>query len=69
MQSAADESNGRAVWRRLPFWGGGSQSQARDFREKLAKALAESAAGEEALPAVQWLLDEERQPGNQIAGA
>lgn len=68
-QSLADEENGRAEWRSLPFWGGGAESAAREFRKELAAAFAQRAAGPAALPAAAWLLDEERLADGQQAGA
>ena len=39
-QSLADESNGRAKWKSLPFWGGGAESASREFRKQLADKIA-----------------------------
>ncbi|MBI4613852.1 MAG: hypothetical protein HY720_09600 [Planctomycetes bacterium] len=68
-QSLADETNGRAPWRSLPYWGGGSESPARKIREALAKAMAEGARGEEAIAAAAWLLEEEPLVEGRTAGA
>ncbi|MCW8133616.1 MAG: HEAT repeat domain-containing protein [Planctomycetota bacterium] len=67
-QSFADESNGRAEWKKTPFWGGGSESAAREFRKTLAKAFEEKASGAAALSAVRWLLESEFLAENQAAG-
>src|SRR6201999_4041948 len=58
-QSFADESNGRAEWRRLPYWGGGAESPAREFRKRLASAFCKKAHGEGALDATLWLIQNE----------
>ncbi len=58
-QAAADESNGRAEWRRTPYWGGGSESAARDFRAHLAGQLAKIQAGPAAIPLAESLLANE----------
>ncbi len=68
-QSFADESNGRAEWQRLPFWGGGSESPARDFHKKLAEAFGEKARGEAALDAVLWLSEHDELPEGPAAAA
>jgi hypothetical protein len=68
-QSLADESNGRAPWRDTPYWGGGAESDARQFREELAEAFGERASGEEAMDAAMWLLEHERLARIQSAGA
>ncbi len=67
-QSFADEDNGRSPWQRLPYFGGGSRSAARDLRSKLAEAFGKEAAGEEAIDAALWLLNTERLPDGQRAG-
>jgi len=66
-QSFSDEQNGRARWQSLPYWGGGAQSDARDFRAQLAGAFGKSAKSPAALPAVRWLLETERVAGSQEA--
>ena len=58
-QSFADESNGRAEWKRLPSWGGAAESPARGFRTELAAAFAKDATGEAALDATLWLIQNE----------
>src|SRR5579862_1024031 len=68
MQSMADERNGRAEWRQTPFWGGGSENAARNFRKELATEIGDKAEGVEALDAVRWLLDNERLAEAQAAG-
>lgn len=67
-QSFADEDNGRAPWRKQPYFGGGSSSDAREFRRRLGEAFGKQAAGEAALDATLWLLNGERLPDNQKAG-
>lgn len=67
-QSLADERNGRAEWRALPFWGGGSESDARKFRITTAQMLAEGSLGEDALDAVLWLIDDDPLVENQRSG-
>jgi hypothetical protein len=67
-QTFADEDNGRSPWRQTPFFGGGSVNDARELRKQLGKAFGEKAAGEAALGATLWLLNEERLPDNQKAG-
>src|SRR5262245_16019548 len=59
-QSMADEANGRAEWKRQIYWGGGAESEARNFRRQLAKAFGEKATGNESLDAALWLIDEDR---------
>lgn len=66
-QSDADERNGRALWRRSPFWGGGAESPARQFRKDLATSLANESATE-LLDAALWLVDEEKISQNQQMG-
>ncbi|MFN0128517.1 MAG: hypothetical protein ACKV19_17730 [Verrucomicrobiales bacterium] len=61
-QSSEDESNGRAVWKRTPFWGGGSESSAREFRKHLAKKLGATKPVDAAVPLATWLLQNERLP-------
>jgi hypothetical protein len=68
-QSFADEDNGRSVWRKTPYFGGGTVNDAREFRKQLGVAFGEKAAGDGAVAATRWLLDEERLPDNQKAGA
>jgi hypothetical protein len=67
-QRFADEKNGRAVWKRTPYFGGGSVNDAREFRKQLAEAFGKEAKGEAAVEATLWLLDEERIAENQKAG-
>src|SRR5262245_56261858 len=58
-QSAADERNGRAQWRSLPFWGGGAESRARQFRENLAQQFGDAAQSDESLACALWLINED----------
>ncbi len=58
-QSSADEQNGRATWRSVPYWGGGAESPAREFRRALAKQFGESASGPAAFLAMEWALTHE----------
>ena len=68
-QLYADESNGRSPVKRSPFFGGGgTSSDARDFRAKLAAAFSKDAQGDGALDAALWLIDSEKDPRNQPAG-
>lgn len=67
-QSFADETNRRAEWHRLPFWGGGAESPAREFRKRLAEKFGATAQGAEALQAAQWLLENEQLAENQVSG-
>jgi hypothetical protein len=67
-QSLADESNGRAEWRRLPFFGGGSESAAREFRKRAAAQFGEGAKTDEATDAALWLIDQDPLAENQAAG-
>lgn len=68
-QSFDDETNGRAPVKRSPFFGGGgTNSDARVFRQELAAAFGKDAQCDEALDAVLWLLDEERLAVNQAQG-
>lgn len=67
-QSFADEHNGRAVWEKSEFWGGGAGNQARELGQQMAKTFGDLAQGEEALDAAVWLLQEERLAGNQAQG-
>jgi hypothetical protein len=59
-QAAEDESNGRAVWKQTPYWGGGSESGAREFRKHLAEKLSETKPAAAAAPLAAWLLKNER---------
>ena len=68
-QSWADESNGRAGWRSLPFWGGGSDNPARTFRGNLAEAFSTSTSSAAALPAALWLIEHDLVEDNIAAGA
>ena len=67
-QSFADESNGRAPWKKTPFFGGGSVSDARNFRKELGAAFGKDASSAEALDTALWLLDSEMLAENQAAG-
>ncbi|HYF49659.1 MAG TPA: hypothetical protein VEJ63_09650 [Planctomycetota bacterium] len=68
-QLYADESNGRAPVKRSPFFGGGgTSSDAREFRRVLAQAFGKDAAGEDALDAALWLVESEKDAKNQPAG-
>lgn len=58
-QAIADETNGRAVWQQTPYWGGGHQSQAREFRKNLAQEIGLQAGGARAVPIVAWGLEHE----------
>jgi hypothetical protein len=66
-QAEADERNGRAEWKRSMAWGGGANSQAREFRKSLAGRAGKSATGDAAVPVAEWLLREERLPAGQGA--
>lgn len=68
-QSYADESNGRARWQQLPFWGGGARSAAREFRKQLANEFGDQAKTIEAREAALWLLESEQLAVNQTSGA
>ena len=59
-QSLADETNGRAAWQATPYWGGGYQSAAREFRKELADRIGEEASGAHAVKIVEWGLEHER---------
>jgi hypothetical protein len=67
-QSLADEDNGRAPWKKTPYFGGGSVNAAREFRQQLAEAFGKKAAGADAIESTIWLLDVERVADNQKAG-
>ena len=67
-QSLADESNGRGNWRRTPFWGGGPESDARQFRQSLAAKLADQAKAPEILDAALWLVQGDKLVENQKHG-
>ena len=67
-QMLADESNGRAPWRRTPFWGGGSTCRARELRKAVAEAFGKQAQGAAALEAALWLIEQEKLPDNQAHG-
>ena len=67
-QSLADETNGRAAWHNLPYWGGDAESDARLFRQSLAPKLAAKAKAPEILDAAVWLIREDRLAENQKAG-
>lgn len=64
----ADETEGRAPSRRLPYWGGGSENAARELRAKIAESLGKDASGDDALDAAAWLLDEDPGADNERAG-
>jgi hypothetical protein len=66
-QAWADESNGRAKWKALPYFGGGSESAAREFRKELAKRIGENPAAE-LLDAELWLINTEMLAENTAAG-
>ena len=67
-QSKADESNGRVEWTSTPFWGGGSESVARNFRETLANKFGENASKAESLEAALWLINEDFLAPSEVAG-
>lgn len=67
-QSFADEDNGRAVWQKQPFFGGGSRNPSREFRLQLSELIGKEAESEEALDAALWLLHGERHPKGLKAG-
>ncbi len=68
-QAMADERNGRSQWKRLPFFGGGSESPAREYRKRAAEEFGKSTITvQEVLPAALWLVEEERLADNQAAG-
>jgi hypothetical protein len=65
-----DESNGRAPWLATPFWGGGSENPARQLRPKIADAIGSKAPRrEELVPALTWLVFEERLLEPQVRAA
>jgi len=69
-QSWADETNGRASWRSLPFWGGGSDNPARNYRGQLADAFGKSTGSSTAaLPSALWLIGHEMVEDNIASGA
>jgi hypothetical protein len=68
-QSFADERNGRARWAAMPYWGGGSRSDAREFRKYLAEEFGKNAKGDGAFPAVRWLAETERMLEGNVAAA
>jgi len=55
-QSLADETNGRGHWEATPFWGAGSTSTAREFRQRLITDFCASACGDRALGIALWLV-------------
>ena len=67
-QMFADETTGRSPWRRLPYWGGGVEIDARKLRKTVAKAFGKGAQGEAALGAALWLIEGDRQAENAAAG-
>ncbi len=67
-QCFADETNGRALWKSSPAWGGGSNSPSRDFRKEMELYLNEHADGDNALPIAQWLIKVEQMYEGQQAG-
>ena len=68
-QSWADEDNGRAQWRKLPFFGGGSESPSREYRKLLAGKIADGPAAAELLDAELWLLNSDLLAEDAQAGA
>jgi hypothetical protein len=66
-QSIADETNGRAEWHNTPFWGGGSESRARNFRISLAERFAKTVATAAAVPVADCLLREDPHAKSQAA--
>jgi len=67
-QSVADESNGRAPWKSLPFFGGGAECAAIEFRKTMVADFGVRACTVEALPAALWLVEEDALVSSQIAG-
>ena len=67
-QLLADESNGRTTWRSLPYWGGGRECDAREFRKLVVEEFGEKASGDAAFDVAAWLIDEDRIPQSQQAG-
>jgi hypothetical protein len=67
-QSFADERNGRARWRALPFFGGGSENPAREFRKRAAAQFGDAADGEAAIDPAQWLINKDRLAESAAAG-
>ena len=57
-----DETNGRDVRSRTPFWGGGATSAAREIRKQISKEFGEKAQSAEALKAIEWLIEKEKLP-------
>ncbi|MCZ7648627.1 MAG: hypothetical protein M5U26_25770 [Planctomycetota bacterium] len=66
-QMFEDESNGRAPWKKTPFFGSRPVCDARTFRKTVASSLGKHATGPNALPALEWLLMYEKDAGNQAA--
>jgi hypothetical protein len=60
-QAVQDEKSGKAPWQATPFWGEGAQNQGRELRRRTARPLADGVVTPEALPLVQWLLENEPQ--------
>jgi hypothetical protein len=67
-QSEADEHNGRAEWKRMPWWGGGAESPAREIRKTIAQNLADVAQSEEAIEPALWLIRSDPLAENQNRG-
>ena len=66
-QAAADERNGRAQWHLTPYWGGGPESEAQNYRKGLAARFGKSATSDAALPVAEWLLREDSLADSQNA--
>jgi hypothetical protein len=58
------EPNGSAC----PYFGGGSESAAREFRKRAAAQFGEGAKTDEAMDAALWLIDQDPLAENQAAG-
>ena len=58
-QTLADEGNGRAKWKAMPWFGGGSENSARELRKDLAQQLSNAAGGEETIELALWLINED----------
>ena len=68
-QSYADESNGRTVWKPLPFWGGGYDNDARSFRKALGFDLGRSTTSSPlAVPIAVWLIRNDNLEENHAVG-
>ncbi len=66
-QMADDETNGRAPWHRTMWFGGGSESPARNVRAALAKQIGAEASDPAALAAIAWLLTQDPIAENEQA--